>query len=458
MTSRRVAFYTLGCKVNRYDTEALRGLFRRRGYRVVDFEEEADIYVINTCTVTGRGEARSRQVIRRARRRNPDALVVVAGCYPQARPGEVERIPGVDLVVGTGDRSRLVDLVQGLEGSDRRDGRPLVAVSDIMQAQQFEELPIEEFRGRTRATVKIQDGCDLFCSYCIIPYARGPARSRRPEEVLSEVERLARAGFKEVVLTGIHLGAYGNSPARDRGQYGRLDLAGILELIHPVAGLERIRLSSVEPTDVTPRLVEAVASLPKVCRHLHIPLQSGHDRVLRRMNRHYTTARYRELVSEARKGVPDLAVSTDVMVGFPGETEEEFEASYRFIEEMAFSRLHVFPYSPRAGTPAAGFPDQVPEKVKEERSRRLLALGVELSCRFSSRYLGKTVEVLVEQAEDRMPDLLEGLTDNYIRVTFRGPAELRNSLVKVRLTSISPGGVKGKLEEKPKGINRFLEE
>ncbi len=426
MGKKRVAFTTLGCKVNQYETSALEELFRRRGYEVVDFEQAADVYIINTCTVTHLGDRKSRQLIRRAVRDNPKALVAVTGCYAQAAPGEILEIEGVDLVVGTGNRARIVDLVEGTV-----KGRRTVAVQDISGCREYEELPGEASQGRVRAFLKIQEGCQNFCSYCIVPYTRGPLRSRPPESVLAGARELLERGFKEIVLTGIHTGAYGREPG------GRMKLPELLREIAALPGLARLRLSSLEPRDITPEILELMASGPPFCRHIHVPLQSGDDEILKAMRRTYDTGFFRGLVNDIRKKIPEAGITTDVMVGFPGETERNFENTVRFIEEMQFSGLHVFKYSRRRGTPAAEFPNQVEPAVKEERSRRLIALGGELSRRFAARYQGKTVAVLAEQVvPGKNGEWLDGLTDNYLRVTFAGPAGLRGQIVNVRITGL----------------------
>lgn len=434
----RVAFHTLGCKVNQYDTEAMIEAFRARGYDIVDFDSEADVYVINTCTVTGRGSQKSRQAARQARRRNAEAIVAVTGCYSQIAPEEAAAIPGVDVVTGTQNRQAIVDLVERAAESRRRaaDAGPaatdepasIVAVGDVMAARAFEDIPIGGFAGRTRATVKIQEGCNQFCSYCIIPYARGPMRSRDPGSVRDEVARLAAAGYKEVVLTGIHLGAYGVGLAE------KVNLAGLLRLLVSVPGLMRIRLSSIEPLEVTDDLIAAMVENPQVCHHLHIPLQSGDAAVLRRMNRHYTPEQYREVIRRVVAALPDIAVTTDVMVGFPGETEENFLNTYALAGAIGFAKMHIFQYSRRPGTPAAALPGQVPNRVKEERAHRLAALDESLTRAFQARFIGRTLPVLVEEeAVNGRGEALAGLTSNYIRVVFRGPEELKNTIQNIRL-------------------------
>ncbi|SFH12764.1 threonylcarbamoyladenosine tRNA methylthiotransferase MtaB [Desulfotomaculum arcticum] len=435
MTQKKVAVTTLGCKVNQYESAALEELFRRRGYQIVEFEQIADVYVINTCTVTHLGDRKSRQMIRRANKTNPDAVVVATGCYAQTAPDEVLEVEGVDLVLGAGNRAAIVDLVESAV-----KGNKVKAVGDILKCREFEDLPGEDCQGRVRAYLKIQEGCENFCSYCIVPYARGPLRSRKPESVLAAANNLVRRGFREIVLTGIHTGAYGRDKQDKHG------LVRLLEKLASVPGIARIRLSSIEPNDITPELIELVAAGTPFCRHLHIPLQSGDDTVLAKMRRRYNTAFYRNLVEEARNKVAGLGVTTDVMVGFPGETEENFDNTYSFIKEMNFSGLHVFKYSPRRGTPAADFPAQVNPADKEKRSRALITLGENLACSFAAGHLGQTVEVLVEQAlPEERENLWEGHTDNYIRVVFPGARKLQGTIINVNAEKLSGTSIMGRI-------------
>ncbi|MCR4436925.1 MAG: tRNA (N(6)-L-threonylcarbamoyladenosine(37)-C(2))-methylthiotransferase MtaB [Clostridiales bacterium] len=420
---RKAAFYTLGCKVNQYETEAISGIFQRAGYQVVDFEEVADVYVINTCTVTSLSDRKSRQMIRRARNNNKDAIVAVVGCYAQTAPEEVKKIPGVNLVIGTRDRGRIIDYINELR---QHGGQQITAVDNIMAAKSFEELAVTTYKGRTRAFLKIQEGCSQFCSYCIIPYARGPIRSRRPEDIVHEVERLANGGFKEIVLTGIHVASYG----RDLGTTSLLD---IVRRVHEVQGIERIRLGSVEPTVVDKEFVDTAAGLKKLCPHYHISLQSGCDETLKRMNRKYNTEQYKRVVDMLRCRIEDVAVTTDVMVGFPGETDREFETTYNFLTEMAFAKMHIFKYSARKGTPAAAFKDQVPPELKEERSRRLNELSQKCTFRFNAGYRGRRMPVLYEQEAGGKEGYMEGLTPNYIRVLSPGNMDLKGEIKDTRL-------------------------
>ncbi|MEW5952407.1 MAG: tRNA (N(6)-L-threonylcarbamoyladenosine(37)-C(2))-methylthiotransferase MtaB [Bacillota bacterium] len=421
MRGKKVAVHTLGCKVNQYESAALEGMFRERGYQVVDFSDAADVYLINTCTVTHLGDRKSRQLIRRAARTNPGALVVVTGCYAQTSPGEVAALPEVDLVVGLGDRGHLVDLV---ESAVKGPGSE-VLVRDISGAREFEELPPPVEQGRVRAFLKIQEGCDSYCAYCIVPHARGPLRSRPPAGVLAEARFLLGRGYREIVLTGIHTGAYGRDLPGDPG------LAGLVEQLLTLPGLLRLRLSSVEPNDITPELIYILSGSKVACPHLHIPLQSGDDTVLRRMGRNYTAGEFARLAQVIRASIPGIAITGDVIVGFPGETREQFANTRRLVNKVAFAGLHVFKYSPRRGTPAAGWPDQVDPAEKEERSRELINIGRELARSYVSRHVGRQLEVLVEQPARERKGWLEGHTGNYLRVIFPGDISLRNTLVNV---------------------------
>lgn len=420
--SKTVAAYTLGCKVNQYETEALLELFENQGYEAVDFEDKADVYLVNTCTVTGLSARKSRQIIRRAKSANEASIVIAAGCYSQTAPGEVMEIPSVDLVLGTKDRSRIMEFVGEIASKATR----INAVSNIMAERSFENLGVTKYNERTRAFLKIQEGCTQFCSYCIIPYARGPVRSRPEAEVLEEVEKLAESGFKEIVLTGIHTASYG----RDLKNTSLLQL---LRKVDKIEGISRVRLGSIEPTTITPEFVSAAVSMSKLCPHYHISLQSGCDATLKRMNRKYTTEDYRKSVRLLRENIEGVAVTTDVMVGFPGETEEEFAQTYSFLEEIGFAQMHVFKYSPRKGTPAAGFQDQVSSEVKEERSRKVLDLAAKLTMKFNSGFTGKNIPVLFEQEVKSMAGYVEGLTSNYIKVVCNG-----NNNIK---------GIKGEIKE-----------
>jgi threonylcarbamoyladenosine tRNA methylthiotransferase MtaB len=431
---KRVAFYTLGCKTNQYDTEAMQEQFVRNGYQVVGFQENSDVYVVNTCTVTNLGDRKSRQMIRKAHRTNPNAVIAVVGCYAQQAAEEVLSIPGVKVAVGTKNRNRIVEYVEMAEATKSS----INVVEDIMKVQEFEDTPIEAFDGKTRAVLKIQEGCSQFCSYCIIPYARGPIRSRELKSVMEEVQRLADAGFQEVVLTGIHIASYGKD-------LKTTDLLELLKSIHKVEGIQRIRLGSIEPTLLSDEFVRTVRELPKVCRHYHISLQSGCDATLKRMNRKYSTAHYREIVERLRREIPETAVTTDIMVGFPGETHDEFSESYDFAETIGFSKIHVFQYSPRAGTPAASFANQVPAECKEQRSRMLIDLGHQLERAFIKQFIGREVAVLFEEEHPDWEGFYEGYSGQYVRVMVKGDSELEGKLLPVLIKEIDEDRLMGQV-------------
>ncbi|MGI5850746.1 MAG: tRNA (N(6)-L-threonylcarbamoyladenosine(37)-C(2))-methylthiotransferase MtaB [Caldicoprobacterales bacterium] len=434
---KSVAFHTLGCKVNQYDTQAMQEKFVQNGYNITEFGDIADVYVINTCTVTNLGDRKSRQMIRRANRLNPNAVIAVVGCYAQTAAKEILEIPGVDLVLGTSDRNDIVQYVEKALDMDK----PIDVVRDIMQVEEFEEMHITTFEDKTRAVLKIQEGCDRFCSYCIIPYARGPVRSRKPMDVTRQVKDLIEAGFKEFVLTGIHVASYGKD-------LGGMDLLTLIKEIHGLEGIKRIRLGSIEPTLLTEDFVREVKNMTRVCSHYHLSLQSGNDSTLRRMNRKYTTAQYREIVNRLRRYIPDVAITTDIMVGFPGETQEEFDSTVEFVKEINFSRIHVFKYSPRKGTPAARYKDQITEDIKESRSRRLIGLGREMEKNYLRSFLGREEWVLFEETSKNKEGWYEGYTQHYIRVAVPGHEGLIGSMVLVNLVDLKDNIMLGKLTDK----------
>lgn len=421
-----VAFHTLGCKVNHYETEAIWQLFKEQNYERTDFEKRADVYVVNTCTVTNTGDKKSRQVIRRAIRQNPDAVICVTGCYAQTSPAEIMAIPGVDIVVGTQDRRKMLDYIEQY----KIERQPINAVGNIMKNRVYEELDVPNFTDRTRASLKIQEGCNNFCTFCIIPWARGLMRSRDPEEVVRQAKQLVEAGYKEIVLTGIHTGGYGE----DLKDYNLAQLLRDLEA--EVHGLKRLRISSIEASQLTDEVIEVLKNSSIVVRHLHIPIQSGSDTVLKRMRRKYTMAFFADRLVQLRKALPDLAITSDVIVGFPGETEEEFMETYEFIRTHRFSELHVFPYSKRTGTPAARMDDQVDEDVKNERVHRLITLNDQLAKEYASSYEGEVLEIIPEESytTDTPGDFVVGYTDNYLKVVIPGGEELIGKLVKVKVT------------------------
>lgn len=418
-----VAFQTLGCKVNHYETEAVWQLFKDAGYARVDFADHADVYVVNTCTVTNTGDKKSRQVIRRAIRQNPDSVICVTGCYAQTSPAEIMAIPGVDVVVGTQDRHKMIGYIEQF----REERMPINAVGNIMKAKVYEELDVPAFTDRTRASLKIQEGCNNFCTFCIIPWARGLMRSRQPEDVLKQAQQLVDAGYKEIVLTGIHTGGYGE----DLKDY---NLAKLLKALESVTGLERLRISSIEASQITDEVLDVLKDSPIVVRHLHVPIQSASDTVLRRMRRKYTMAEFGERITRLKEVLPDCAITSDVIVGFPGETEEEFMETFNFINDHKFSELHVFPYSKRTGTPAAMMDDQVEESMKEQRVARLIALSDQLAKEYASKYEGELLEIIPEEFSEEAGGRLVGYTDNYLRVAIDGDESLIGQLVRVKIT------------------------
>ncbi len=441
--SLKVAFHTLGCKVNYSETEALREQFRKEGFSPVSFNAYADVYVINTCTVTHLADRKSRQLVRRAKRHNPRGMVVVCGCYAQVEPDVVAALPHVDLLAGTTQRLLLPNLVkEKLQGKGvKRDVQP------YGHRAYFEKLPWTPEQSRTRAFLKIQDGCDRYCSYCIIPLARGPLRSLPPQQALESLQEIIDAGFLEVVLTGIHLGLYGVDLTPSTS------LAAFLDKAVRLPGLQRLRLSSLEPADFSNALITVIADNNSICPHLHIPLQSGDDTILHSMGRSYDTAFFRGLLRDLRNVLPDLAVSTDIIVGFPGEAEEHFKNSLAFVEECAFSRLHVFPFSPRRGTRAAKMVPTVPPAVKKERSNSMLILGKTLSQNYRQNFDGRTFPVLFEKIinngeEKEFPTnmLLEGLTSHYLRVRVHTTSDLRGQLRNVLLQSTNEEYLEGTIQ------------
>lgn len=416
-----VAFHTLGCKVNHYETEAIWQLFKDANYERVEFETNADVFVINTCTVTNTGDKKSRQIIRRAIRQNPDAVVCVTGCYAQTSSAEIMEIPGVDIVVGTQDRHKLLDYIQQFQ--DER--QPINGVGNIMKNRTYEELEVPYFTDRTRASLKIQEGCNNFCTFCIIPWARGLMRSRDPEKVVEQATQLVNSGYKEIVLTGIHTGGYG----QDLKNY---NLAQLLRDLDTIEGLERIRISSIEASQLTDEVIDVIGNSNKVVRHLHIPLQSGSDDVLKRMRRKYTMAHFSERLTKLHQALPDLAVTSDVIVGFPGESEDEFQETYDFIVNHHFSELHVFPYSPRIGTPAARMDNQIDEETKNVRVHKLISLSNQLAKEYASKFEDEVLEVIPEEIGEE-PHTLVGYADNYMKVRFEGDDSLIGQIVKVKI-------------------------
>lgn len=399
-------------------------LFKENGYESVDFEEKADIYIINTCTVTNMSERKSRQILRRAKELNPKSILCVVGCYAQVAKDELSKMKEIDIVLGTNDRANIVECVENFINSKKK----IQEVSDIMAQRKYLEWGGIAYTDKARAEIKVQDGCDRYCTYCLIPYARGPVRSRDLEEVYEEVSKIAESGIKEIVITGIHISSYG------KDLNPKLTLIDLLEKIHKVQGIERIRLGSLEPLIITEDFVERLKKLPKICNHFHLSLQSGCNATLERMNRRYTTDDFRKIVSILRKNIPEVALTTDVIVGFPGETEEEFNETYDFLKEIAFSKMHVFKYSPRKGTKAAGFKNQVDGITKNKRSDILIALSDKNEEKFAKQYIGKEINVLFENET-------EGHTMNYIKVESKKKIEGAPVILKVVPTEYKNGSL-----------------
>ena len=422
----KIAFYTLGCKVNQADTASMENLFLRSGHQLVSFDGEADVYIINTCVVTNTGQRKSRQTIHRAIRKNPNALIVVTGCYPQTAAEEVKAIAGVDMIIGNQDRAQIVQLVE--ERLAHRQTDTLDAVHKLTASTAFEEMAAGDITDKTRAFLKIQEGCNQFCTYCIIPYARGPLRSRSLESIRTETQRLINAGFKEIVLIGIHLGCYGKENPDGPTLYDAV------KTVLDVPGVQRLRLGSLESVEVEPRLLTLMQEDARFCRHLHLPLQSGCDKTLQAMHRPYTTAKFKTLLADIKTKVPDIAITTDVIVGFPGETEADFETTCKFAESCGFSKMHIFPFSARKGTPAEKFAGAVTEAVKKERADILGRIDETMHKTFLQAMVGQNTEVLFEQPAGE--DYFEGLTGNYQRVFVKsGGRNLGGEILPVKITA-----------------------
>lgn len=420
---KKVAFCSLGCKVNQYETNAMAQKFIEHGYEVVEFDEYADVYIVNTCTVTNVADRKSRQMLRRAKEINKDATLVACGCYAQVAKDELKKIPEIDLIIGNNEKN---DIIQIVENHISQKGAEDL-VSDVMYKLDYVELGTTTYTEKTRAVIKVQDGCDRFCSYCLIPYARGHIRSRKIENVIEEIKKVVEEGINEVVITGIHIASYG----RDfKGE--NIGLIDLLEEINKIQGLHRIRLGSIEPTIVTDEFVERLSKLDKICDHFHLSLQSGCTGTLKRMNRRYTTEEFKAVTKRLRAKFPNAALTTDIIVGFPGETDDEFNTTYEFLKEIAFYKMHIFKYSQRKGTKAAVMPNQVDGKIKEERSKKLIELSNENEYNYNKKYIGKQVEVLFEEREG---EYLKGHTTNYIVVKHKTDKnDLINKIAKVTVS------------------------
>lgn len=432
----KVAFATLGCRVNVYESEAMTEKFIKEGYEVAAFDEFSDVYVINTCTVTNMGDKKSRQMISRARRKNPEAIVAVVGCYSQIASEEISQISGVDVVLGSRNKGEIVYWVNRA----REERKQVVEVSDVLKNKQFEELFIEEYQDKTRAFLKIQDGCNRFCSYCLIPFARGAVCSKEPEKIISEVKELAKNGFKEIILSGVHTASYGVDLE------GNWSLVKVLEEIHEVEGIERIRIGSIDPTFFSEGVIEKIVELKKMCPHFHLSLQSGCDATLKRMNRHYTAEDYKVVVENLRNHMPDVSITTDIIAGFPGETEKEFNETYNFLSGIKLSKMHIFKYSPRSGTKAAEMEFQVDGNIKEQRSNKLIELNSKNEKAYMEKFLNRKMEVLYEEQVKGRENYYIGYTPNYIKViTPSAEVDLKSKIVTTKLIAVESENMIGEI-------------
>ena len=416
---------TLGCKVNQYESDAIAQYLKDSGWSSTQPTEKADWCIINTCTVTQKAAMQSRQAARQAIRNNPGARIIVTGCYAQIEPDEIKKIEGVHAIIGHADKHKIPEMISSANKKDLQ--YPLCVVRDILREPDFQQIPVTAFGNRTRPFLKIQDGCNTFCSYCIVPYARGPSRSLATEDVLKNINKLQQAGYHEVVLTGVHLGAYGLDLAP------RTDLYTLLSRIQTSSPIDRVRLSSIEPLELTSDIIKLVADSDRFCHHFHIPLQSGDDRILQKMNRPYSSSFFRDLIFQIRASIPDAAIGVDVLIGFPGETEAAFENTYVLIKKLPITYLHVFPFSARAGTPASRYPHKVPSTIIKTQSEKMRRLGSNKKRDFYQKFIGQDIEVLIEGQRNASTGLSKGLTSNYIPVFTDSENDLENTLVQVRI-------------------------
>lgn len=432
----KVAFATLGCRVNHYETEAMAEKFIREGYEVTEFDNFADVYVINTCSVTNMSDKKSRQIISRARRTNESAIIAAVGCYSQVASKEVSEIEGVDVVLGTRNKGDVVYYVN----KARDEQKPQLMVGEVLKNKEFEELNIEEYQDKTRAFLKIQDGCNRFCTYCLIPYARGTTCSKEPEKVLEEIKKLAEHGFKEIVLSGIHTASYGVDLE------GNITLITLLEEIEKMDGIERVRIGSIEPSFFTDEVIGKMKNMKKLCPQFHLSLQSGCDETLKRMNRRYTAKEYEDAVNKIRENLNDASITTDVIVGFPGETEEEFNQTYDYLKRIKLTKTHIFKFSPRKGTKAADMSNQLDGIIKEKRSKLLIELNAKNEGNFSKSLIGRTLDVLIEQGVNTKPGIFEGYTRNYVKVELLNANEdMIGKIVSCKIEEANGEYVTGKI-------------
>lgn len=425
---KKVAFITLGCKVNQYETNAMTQQLIDEGYEIIETTEKADIYIVNTCTVTNMSDRKSRQMLRRVKMLNPEALVIACGCYVQVAKEEIEKMEEIDIALGNNEKKEIVKYIEEWQDKQLKNSK----LADVMKQREFVDFGDVVYTEKTRAVIKIQDGCDRFCSYCIIPYARGRVRSRKPENILSEVNQIAKKGIKEVVITGIHIASYGKD---FKEAYQLIDL---LEEMNQIEGIQRIRLGSLEPLLITENFLQRLSKLEKICHHFHLSLQSGCDETLKRMNRRYTTNQFREIVQLLRNTYNDVMLTTDIIVGFPGETDEEFEITKNFLKEINFYKMHIFKYSPRKGTKAAQMKNQILGDKKEERSSILMAMSDENQKRYNESYIRKEIDVLFEEDKE---GIYKGHTANYILAYCKTNQKIDNQIIKVKCINTETGHI-----------------
>ncbi len=428
---KKVSFYTLGCKVNQYETNAMAQKFKEAGYEIVDMNDDiSDICIVNTCTVTNMSDRKSRHSLRRVKEKNPSAIIAAVGCYAQVAKNDLEKMSEIDIVLGNEEKANIVQYVE--EFMENQNENKLIEIEDIANKKEFEDMGQITYTEKTRAFIKVQDGCNQFCSYCIIPYARGRVRSRNAESIIKEITQIAQNGIKEVVITGIHVASYGRDFGNENG------LIELLEKINEIEGIKRIRLGSLEPKIITEEFMQRLSKLEKMCHHFHLSLQSGCDETLKRMNRKYTTVEVKEIIERLRRYYDDVMLTTDIIVGFPGETEEEFEATYQFLKEVKLYKMHVFQYSPRKGTRAAVMPNQIDGNIKEARSKKLIELSNENQKMYNQQLVGKEVEVLFEDREEGDGiTYFRGHTQNYILVKYKTDENLENTLKNVKILELS---------------------
>ena len=426
---KKVSFYTLGCKVNQYETNAMAQKFKESGYEIVDMNDDiSDICIVNTCTVTNMSDRKSRHSLRRVKEKNPSAIIATVGCYAQVAKNDLENMPEIDIVLGNEEKANIVQYVEKFIENEKK----LIEIEDIATKKEFEDMGQITYTEKTRAFIKVQDGCNQFCSYCIIPYARGRVRSRNAESIIKEITQIAQNGIKEVVITGIHVASYGRDFGNENG------LIELLEKINEIEGIKRIRLGSLEPKIITEEFMQRLSKLEKICHHFHLSLQSGCDATLKRMNRKYTTSEVKEIIERLRRYYDDVMLTTDIIVGFPGETEEEFETTYQFLKQAKLYKMHVFQYSPRKGTRAAVMPNQIDGNIKEARSKKLIELSNENQKMYNQQLVGKEVEVLFEdkEVEDGIT-YFRGHTQNYVLVKYKTDENLENTLKLIKISDIS---------------------